>query len=668
MKNVILILALFFIVSKLNANIIYLSPNQGSKYVNVHNNIIIGFDEQIKSSNLSSTIRVSGNLSGNHTGDIVLTSDKKKILFKPHKPFAYNETVEVSINPVKTSSSISNKIIYTFQTQVNKIDWNYKNNLMYESINIPANVNSQRILTDSLPTLTVNVSNNPSPGDLYFTNFPFQAIPNVPHLINADNTGNITYSRELNDRALDYKKQPNGLLTYFSNEHLKFYAEDIQHNLIDSFYCGNGYSTDVHELQVLNNGHALLMSYDPQLVDMSVIVAGGNPNATVMGLIIQEIDENKNVVFQWRSWDYIDITDAVHEDLTAAFVDYIHGNAIELDNDGNLMISSRHISEITKINRSTGDIIWRLGGINNQFTFVNDTLGFSYQHDIRRIANGNITLFDNGNYHSPQFSRAVEYQLDEVNKIATLVWQYRRGTGFYGFAMGSAQRLQNGNTLICWGALSNPFISEVTPSGAVALEISYPLGIFSYRVFRDEVNITLNLKLAIEGFYNTSSNMLSINDTVRTYLRDVSSPYNIIDSAKSIIDSTNFNGNYRFYNASTGNYYISVKHRNGLETWSRTGGESFTTGGVYVYDLTNSSSNAYGSNVIQKGSKYCIYSGDIDQDGAIDISDVTQIDNAAFTFEIGYLTADLNGDYFVDLADALYADNNSFNFVTKITP
>jgi len=121
--------------------------------------------------------------------------------------------------------------------------------------------------------------------------------------------------------------------------------------------------------------------------------------------------------------------------------------------------------------------------------------------------------------------------------------------------MGSDQRLRKGNTLICWRAV-NPCITEVTSAGVKTLEMSLPVGIFSYRVFRDEVNITLNLKLAIEGFYNTSSNMLSINDTVRTYLRDVSSPYNIIDSAKSIIDSTNFNGNYRFYNASTGNYYI----------------------------------------------------------------------------------------------------------------
>lgn len=78
--------------------------------------------------------------------------------------------------------------------------------------------------------------------------------------------------------------------------------------------------------------------------------------------IIQELDQSKNVVFQWRSWDHFRITDATHEDLTAALVDYVHANALEVDNDGNILLSSRHLDEITKIDRQTGNIIWRLDG------------------------------------------------------------------------------------------------------------------------------------------------------------------------------------------------------------------------------------------------------------------------------------------------------------------
>jgi len=400
---------------------------------------------------------------------------------------------------------------------------------------------------------------------------------------------------------------------------------------------------------------------------MSVVVPGGNPNATVIGLVIQELDENKNVVFQWRSWDHIAITDAVHEDLTAVTVDCVHGNAIELDNDGNLMISSRHLSEITKISRTTGNIIWRLGGIHNQFTFINDPLGFSYQHHIRRIANGNITLFDNGNYHPTPFSRAVEYSLDEINKTATLVWQYRNFPDIYGFAMGSAQRLKNGNTLISWGS-ANPTMTEVTPSGEKVLEMSLPLNIYTYRTFKDESYLTVNLKLSIEGFYNTHTKKLNLKDTVRAYIRKILPPYDIIDSSKSIIDSVSLTGNFRFNNVMSGMHYISTKHRNGLETWSKAGGESLMSDGIYNYDFTNNVSSAFGDNLVLKGSKYCIYSGDVNQNGNIDLSDLILISNDVAEFTSGYTITDVDGNNVTDLTDNLITYNNSSIFINVISP
>jgi hypothetical protein len=116
---------------------------------------------------------------------------------------------------------------------------------------------------------------------------------------------------------------------------------------------------------------------------------------------------------------------------------------------------------------------------------VNDPIKFNYQHAIRRLPNGNITLYDNGNFHTPPFSRGVEYKLDEVNKTATLVWQYRhKPSDVWGFAMGFMQRLENGNSLISWGSISTPALTEVRPNGTKALEISLPNGIYSYRIFK----------------------------------------------------------------------------------------------------------------------------------------------------------------------------------------
>src|SRR6266508_2715402 len=128
----------------------------------------------------------------------------------------------------------------------------------------------------------------------------------------------------------------------------KFLVLDSAYARVDSFTTGNGYNPDLHDLQLLPNGHALILAYDSELVGMDTVVAGGNPNAIVVGLIVQELDENKDVVFQWRSWDHFKITDArVSPDvnLLGSSIDYVHGNSVELMPDGNLLISCRHMNE-----------------------------------------------------------------------------------------------------------------------------------------------------------------------------------------------------------------------------------------------------------------------------------------------------------------------------------
>ena len=115
-----------------------------------------------------------------------------------------------------------------------------------------------------------------------------------------------------------------------------------------------------------------------------------------------------------------------------------------------------------KIGRDNGQIIWILGGPNNQFTIMNDEYnGFSRQHDVRRLGNGNLLLFDNGNEHVPPISRAVEYELDETDMTASLVWEFSHPEGYLGLAMGSVQRLPNNNTLVNWGRLEEQ-VSVIT--------------------------------------------------------------------------------------------------------------------------------------------------------------------------------------------------------------
>ena len=205
-------------------------------------------------------------------------------------------------------------------------------------------------------------------------------------------------------------------------------------------------------------------------------------------------------MFQWRSWDHFEITDADSVDLSLGVIDYCHGNAIEIDYDGNLLLSSRNMSEVTKINRTTGEKIWRLGGKNNQFTFLNDSIKFSYQHAIRRTAAGTFTLFDNGNFHNPKVSRAVEYSINESARTCTRIWEYRNDPPIYSFAMGYVERLPNGNTSISWG-FSNITYTEVTPSGQKAYEFSLENLIYSYRVVKEDWNVKpLSISESAEEF------------------------------------------------------------------------------------------------------------------------------------------------------------------------
>jgi glucose/arabinose dehydrogenase len=181
--------------------------------------------------------------------------------------------------------------------------------------------------------------------------------------------------------------------------------------------------------------------------------------------------------------------------------------------------------------------------------------------------------------------------------------------------------------------------------------------------------ITLNLKLLIEGLYNLSTKTLNVRDTVRIFLHPVSNPNLVADSSKILLDSVNFSGLCFFQNAPTENYYIRIKYKNGLETWSKPGGELLTKGSLINYDFTNSRSKAFGDNQIQVDTnRFAIYSADVNQDGIIDLSDLEIIDNAAYHFTYGYLQSDVNGDRFTDVTDLSFADNNAYHYVTRSIP
>jgi hypothetical protein len=457
----------------------YISPKPSSKLLSPGTTIAVRFPTELKADALKpDSFAVTGSKSGRGAGRVILADDKHTALFAPQRPFTPGETVSVTLASAPTAAGdMTTDVRFQFETSPKPYPYITKGRDVPPSA--PVKTASRYVTAPaSLPVITMTRQLGSSADGYTFLatfNSPF------PYLLILDRSGDLVFYRQMREgrQYVQFMPQPDGRLTYFDGIGTNwggfgsFYVMDSSYNAVDKWDAGNGYETDNHDLRLLPNGGALLMSYVLQPVDMTAY--GGKRNAEMLDTIVQELDANRNVVFQWRASDTIPLTDS-YEDLTGDLVDYVHGNSIALHPDGDLLVSLRNTSEVVKINRETGEIVWRLGGKHSDFEFIDDG-GFSYQHDARWLPDDHLLLFDNGNKHENKFSRAVEYAIDEVDKTVTKVWEYRHQPDIFGQFMGNAQRLPNGNTLIGWGG-PQTVASEVTPDGKriLDLEIGAPGG------------------------------------------------------------------------------------------------------------------------------------------------------------------------------------------------
>lgn len=175
-----------------------------------------------------------------------------------------------------------------------------------------------------------------------------------------------------------------------------------------------------------------------------------------------------------------------------------------------------------------------------------------------------------------------------------------------------------------------------------------------------------HIKAIPEGFFNTISQTLNSKDTLKIFLRNSQSPFAVIDSANGILDSVTFYAEVVF-KAYSGNYYLEIRHRNSVGVWSKDPVAYSSTTGL-IYDFTASMQNAYGNNLSPQGNKWCLFSGDVNQDEIIDIEDISIVENDETNNSEGYLISDINGDGITDSSDMMFVDNNSFNNISVIHP
>lgn len=223
-----------------------------------------------------------------------------------------------------------------------------------------------------------------------------------------------------------------------------------------------------HDFQVLHNDHIIYTSYHPKgnlPEEIRHKVIGGLPgtelNGKMWGDVVFEIDRNGNTVWEWIAYQHLEPDiDTMCPLENRSQWPYI--NSVSVCRDGSILLSTRYLSQVTKIDYETGKVIGRYGRGK-----------ISHQHDARELANGNILVFDNGAHRHncmPSYSRSVEID-PETDEI---VWEYKADppSDFYTAICGGNERLPNGNTVICdsWHGR----IFEVTAKGELVWEYVSP--------------------------------------------------------------------------------------------------------------------------------------------------------------------------------------------------
>ena len=318
-------------------------------------------------------------------------------------------------------------------------------------------------LPSDLPAYTTS-GGDPSPG--------FVVLAAGRYGLVLDNSGRVVWYRRFpNGPGLNFIAQPNGRFaarptTLDPTDSGRWVEVDVLGNETRSLRCARGLSPRLHDLIAEPDGSYWLLCDEPRVMDLSAV--GGVATAIVTGTAVQHIGADGALLFHWSPFDHFAITDVNEAERRGATVNWTHGNALDLDADGNLLVSFRNLGEVTKIDVRTGDVLWRLGGRANQFTFADTPMpSFVGQHSARAIGPGAILLLDN--IGDPSQSRAERYSIDARAHTARLVQSYGSTPSVVTQIGGSVQPLPGGRTLVSFGTAGR--VEEYDSTGRVVWRI-----------------------------------------------------------------------------------------------------------------------------------------------------------------------------------------------------
>ena len=298
--------------------------------------------------------------------------------------------------------------------------------------------------------------------------------------VTVDNNGKVVwYHYSPNGTLNSFQAHPAGVYTLLGTgpTETEFHVLNALGEETGRLTCV-GRPTRFHDLLVAAGGDAWILCDETRVMDLSAV--GGVATASVMATVVQHLSATGTLLWEWNAFDHFAITDLPLVDRTGPTVNFTHGNGIGFDSDSNLILGFRSLSEVTKVDRTSGAVIWRFGGLRNEFVIRNDPKGvFERQHGVRWAGEGQVQLLDNG-LSAP--SRFVRYLLDPSALTATMQWEFTDSPTTYTNVGGATQYHPDGHGTVSFGRAGR--VIEVDQTGNRIWELTGLNGVYVFRAQR----------------------------------------------------------------------------------------------------------------------------------------------------------------------------------------